>query len=511
MNALRPTALPGLSLVVGLGLAAAVLGVPVRAEEREHNAWPVTVERFDAAGRTESWSAAGPFLFTQPKPEGDITSGFRPFWVQTKDAHGDLRSVQSLYPLFDYSADPNTYRWTVFQLINRGGRKAGAAPTKSVLEQREAFDVWPFWFSRQTADPDTSYRALLPIAGTIKYRLGYDRLAWTLFPLYVETEKHGAVTTGTPWPLVRVTRGTATGFALWPLFGWQERPGVSHDKFWLWPLGYDSTTQPKSDAPAGTPPLREFGALPFYSRTTGPGFVDENYAWPFFGYTDRTVPYRYHETRYLWPFLVQGHGDERAVNRWGTFYTHSVIKGYDKTWFAWPFVRHAQWTDAGLVQTKTQFLYFLYWSLEQRSARNPALPAAQLTHIWPLFSSWDNGAGRHQWQALSPFEVLFTNGEKVRQSWTPLFALIRHDQSAPGEERTSLLWNAVSWEHSAKEARAEFHLGPLLSVETSAEAKRVALGRGLFGWQRGPAGSGWRMFWLDFPSKHATVSVPPAP
>jgi hypothetical protein len=503
MNVLRFTAL--------LGLAAVATGVCALAEEREHNVWPFTVERTDPAGRVDSWSAGGPLFFKNASPEGGTVGGFRPFWVQTKDFRGDVRSVQSLYPLFDYSADANTYRWSVFQLINRGGLKAGADPTLSPLEQREAFDVWPVWFSRRTADPDTTYAGLMPIGGTIKHHFGFDRLSWALFPLYVRSEKHGAVTTQTPWPILRVTTGAAHGFALWPLFGSEERPGVSQDKFWLWPLGYASTTQPKPDAPAGTAPARQSGMLPFYTRATGPGFIDESYAWPFFGYADRTVPYRYHETRYLWPFLVQGRGDDLYINRWGPFYTHSIIKGYDKTWFVWPFVRHAQWTDAGLVQTKTQFFYVLYLALVQRSATNPTLPAARLIHVWPFLSIWDNGAGRRQWQALSPFDALFTNGEKVRQSWTPLFAFIRFDQKAPGETRTSLLWNAVTWQRSATEARAEFHLGPLLSVATDPQSKRVALGNGLVGWQRGPLGAPWRLFWLDFPSKHVNVPALPAP
>ena len=97
--------------------------------------------------------------------------------------------------------------------------------------------------------------------------------------------------------------GAAHGFALWPLFGWQERPGVSRDEFLLWPLGSHHTQAPAPDAPAGTPPTRQSAALPFYARQQGPGFVSETFLWPFFGYTDRTAPSRYHETRYLWPFF----------------------------------------------------------------------------------------------------------------------------------------------------------------------------------------------------------------
>src|SRR5207248_7791625 len=123
------------------------------------------------------------------------------------------------------------------------------------------------------------------------------------------------------------------------------------------------------------------------------------------------------------------------------------------------------------------------------------MPAARLTHVWPLFSAWDNGAGRRQWQALSPFEVFFPGNEKWRQTWSPFFTLLRYDQRAPGEERTSVLWDAITWERRESEAHTEFHLGPLLGITTDAADKRIAIAHGLFGFHRRGNG-GWGMFWL---------------
>src|SRR5690606_21115361 len=98
------------------------------------------------------------------------------------------------------------------------------------------------------------------------------------------------------------------------------------------------------------------------------------------------------------------------------------------------------------------------------------------------------------------------NNEKVRHLWPPLVAVYRHDQRAPGAQRGSILWNAVTWETSAEARRSESHLGPLLSVEAQAERKRIAIGNGLFGFRREGAGAGWRMFWLDFGRNSATTS-----
>ncbi len=490
MNILRLTALLGLTAV----LAA-------RAGTEERNAWPVRVAEITADGQTESWRALGPFLFAKPAPTGGSVAGFRPFYVRTTDDQGLTRVATVLYPVFTYRSDGEVSQWSVLQLINRSGRADGAPLAKD--QKYEAFDIWPFWFSRQTDSPETSYRALFPIAGTIKSRLGVDRVSWVVWPLYVQSEKAGATTTSTPWPFIRKTSGAEEGFALWPLFGWREKPGVFQNRYYLWPLIWNNTKQPAEDAPAGTPPSRATGFLPFYTHERSAGFVNENFVWPFFGYTARTQPYRYDETRYFWPFLVQGRGDDRYVNRWGPFYTHSVIKGVDKTWVLWPCYREAQWTDAGIAQTKTQFLFFLYWSLDQRSATNPAVPHASKTHVWPLFSKWDNGAGRRQFQFLSPLEVFFPDNDHVRQAWTPFFALYRSDRRAPDHARHDVLWGAVTWRREAD--RREFHLGPLLSVNSQSGEKRIALGNGLLGLQR--RAGGWKFFWFDFPPKPANAQT----
>ncbi len=493
-------------LLVCLGLAAGSLA-PARAEEsNESNTWPVRVVQTDAAGRQTSTAWAGPLVFQKATPEGGHVAGLRPLYLERTDATGRRTEVSSLYPLFTYRADADSYTWSVFNLINRSGGAKDASP-KTAGVYHERFDIWPLYFSRNTGDPATSYRGLLPVIGTIRNFFGYDRFSWVVFPLYTRVDKHDATTTLAPWPIIRVTRGAEHGFAIWPLFGWRERPDTFQQRYLLWPLMWNNTIQPHDDDPAGTPPTHQVGFIPFYTRETRPGYRDENYAWPFFGNTDRTTPYRYHETRYLWPFFVQAEGDQRVINRWGPFYTHSVIKGYDKTWIGWPVWRHAEWEEDGVAQKQNTVLFRVYSSLEQRSLTNPAAAPATKTHLWPLFSGWNNGAGRRQYQLPSPFEVFFPRNDIIRDTWTPLFALYRYDELAPGENRTSLLWDAITWEHRAAEGRSAFHLGPLFSVETRAGEKRLALGNGLLGLRRTAGDGAWHFFWLDFPSKRASLST----
>ncbi len=460
------------------------LGACVQAAES--NAWPVRVAQQDREGEVASWEGLGPLFFGQTTPDGGRLSGFRPFYVERVDPAGRTTLATVLYPLFIYRADSERYQWSLIQLINRSGRQPGAPVREDIAA--ENFDWWIFWFSRQTGSPETSYRALFPLGGTIKDRFGVQELGWAVWPLYVHSRQRGAETTSTPWPFIRTTRGAEQGFAFWPVYGWRDRPGEFHREFYLWPLGWNQTIQPGEDAPPGTAPTRKVGFIPFYTGETGPGGRDETYLWPFFGYTDRRAPVAYRETRYLWPFLVQGRGPQHTVNRWAPFYTHSVSKGVDKTWVLWPFVKQSKWNEGKVAQTRTQFLYLLYYSDEQRSLTNPAAAPAERTHVWPLFSLWDNGAGRRQFQLLSPLDVFFPNNDQVRETWTPLFAIYRYDQRAAQEKRWSLLWGALSWREQA--GRKEFHLGPLLRAERAPD-------------------EGWRVFWFDF-GRQSRKLPPPA-
>ncbi len=476
-------------------LCAALLASAILQAE-EQNGWPLVVRQSPPNAPGESVQYLGPLIFSQ-RAAGEA-QGVRPLYLQARMEDKEITTF--LYPFFTWKKQPGYREFSFFQLINN--RRYDGEPGRP---GEHGFDVWPFYFSKETGDPATSYHALLPIAGTIKNRFGKDELSWYAFPLYLHSEKSGLEVTTAPWPLLRFISGAGHhGFEFWPLFGHRGREGDYDRQFYLWPFFYKSARNLSEPEPTVN-----IGALPFYTRDTAPGYISETYGWPFFGYTHRTLPYRYDEQRYFWPFLVQARGDQRRINRWAPFYTHSTIKGYDKTWLAWPLYRHAEWQDGGIAQEKNQLLYFLYWSQTQRSLTNPAAAPARKTHLWPLFSSWNNGAGRRQLQVLSPFEVFFPSNDVVRQLYTPLFALYRYDRQDALTTRHSLLWNAVTWRRSA--TTKEFHLGPLFSVQTGAEQKRIALGNGVLGWQRRPGQRLGRFFLFDFQRKpvNKTAGAPP--
>lgn len=443
-----------------LGLLAAAVAARARADEV--NLWPAYVLKEDPTGKTLAWSGLGPFLFSGPDPGPyDAHSwGFRPFFVHRVDDETDRTNI--LYPLFFYRKYPGSYKWSIFDLINHEGISNDVTRAGGPLDRH--FDVWPFYFSHETGNPIDTYHALFPIFGTMKYRLGYDQLTWAPFPLYVESVKKKTRTYYTPWPIVRFIEGAENGFALWPLFGMTTGPGPARHSYFIWPLIWDNTVLPGPNDPEGTAPGTQVGFLPFYTREKSPDSISENFLWPFFGYTERRSPDRYSEQRYFWPFLVQGRGDDRIVNRWGPVYTHSDVKGLDSTWLLWPLFHRTKWIDGDIGQEKTQFFYWIYWSQEQRSVSRPGVAHAYKRHVWPVISAWDNGAGSRQVQIPSPLEVFFPDNPDMRDSWTPLFSIYRYDHRPDGETRNSLFWDAITWRHDASRALVEFHVGPILGM-----------------------------------------------
>jgi hypothetical protein len=481
-------------LAVGPLLWAA-LALGVGAAER--NVWPLWVgEADERTGQFDRAQALGPLLAEQRGPEGRTQQIIRPFFL--REQAGQKETGYFLYPLLSWRQDGDFTSYSIFQLINSRTSTDGRG-----VPQR-GFDIWPFYFSRDTGDPSTSYRALLPIAGTIKQRFGKDELSWTLFPLHLHVVEKGKHTQYLPWPILRRIDGAGhRGLEIWPIVGARGRAGDYHEQFFLWPLIY----QQERNLSAPVPDVKT-GFLPFYTRDTGPGLISENYLWPFFGYTDRKEPTRYHETRYFWPLFVQGRGDDRVVNRWAPFYSHSVVKGYDKTWILFPLGRTAKWQEQGVAHERTQFFWVLYWNHEQRSLANPAAAPAVKQHLWPFYSAWDNGAGRRQFQLFSPFEVFFANNQPIRDLYSPLFAVYRYDERAPDDVRWNLLWHLVS--RTRTPTVREFNLGPLFSSRTDGSGRRIALGAGLLSWRRESAQGRWHFSFLDFRPRPAKALATPA-
>lgn len=463
---------------VALGWLALTCSVPAATS----NWWPLlTMTPAEDRAGGDRWTAAGPFLESRLLGEERITS-FRPLWTQFEHTEREAASYHLLYPLLSVYDYEGAHHWHVLNLLRS---------SRSTEPEHRELDLFPFYFSRQTGQPETSYRALWPLGGTLKNFFGRDRIDFALWPLYIRTERQAEVRYSVPWPFFQKLTGPGSrGWALWPFYGHFEREG-SYDHTWaLWPLYYNLHNGLGQEVP-----YHRLGVLPFYHRETAAGLRSETYLWPFFGYTRESDPRPdYRETRYFWPLLVQGRGEEKYVNRWLPLYTHETRPGTAKHWYLWPLLKHQQFEDPGLTRDRTQFLFFLYWDEQQSHAATDF--SARRTYLWPLLGYANNGEGRRQVQVLDLFGVFFPHNEKIRENWSPLFALYRY-QSDAGSSRHSVLWDFVVFEQEADDTGAVY-LGPLFEHVDEGETGHWKLFKGLIGRERSPDGKRWTFFWNTF-------------
>ena len=155
-------------LVVWLLLGAAMIATRARAEEA--NVWPFWVgDRDERTGDITAAQALGPLLVEKRDPAtGAVTQIWRPIFLRHQQPGREPAFL--LFPFFSWDVREDDRAFSFFQILNH--RRTVTAPGA----ERAGLDLWPLYFSRDTGDPATSYRALLPVTGTIKQRFGNDAL-----------------------------------------------------------------------------------------------------------------------------------------------------------------------------------------------------------------------------------------------------------------------------------------------------------------------------------------------
>lgn len=442
----------------------------------ESNFWPAYVRQSDSpSGRPDQLGSLGP-IFSVKQTESQKILSIRPFWTSFHDLESGDKSVHVVYPLLNWQRVGDRESTQAVLL-----RESRDEEPEAVLK----FQLFPFVFLDKREQPEDSYFAVFPIGGVLKERFWRDRISFALWPLYVRTERGDETRLHTPYPFVQQLHGPKSrGFGLWPIYGHFERE-EDYEKTWaLWPIYYDLKTGMDKEVP-----YERYGILPFYTRETAAGLKSETFGWPFFGYTREWEPrVEYSENRYFWPLFVQARGDEQNINRWMPFYTHETKPGREKTWYLWPLLKTDSRNQEGVVSERSSLLYFVFVD-EQRKYADAT---TRLTTVWPLAAAWDDGRGSRQVQILDPLTVFFPNNRKVKENWSPLFALYRYDEQS-GHGRHSLFWDLVVFERDATGPRS-FYLGPLFEW---VEGSHWDILKGLVGSSHDNDNGGLRLLWMN--------------
>ncbi|MGF1531928.1 MAG: hypothetical protein ACFCU4_11290 [Puniceicoccaceae bacterium] len=458
----------------------------------ESNWWPGSVRWVSTdTGEVKETTSLGPF-YRWVDRESSSSEAIRPLAVQYRYPDDGLAkgSTHLLHPLFSYYENEQAANWNIFRIV-----RGGSAFSEEEASWERRFEIFPVYFDHRSADPEKSYWGLLPIYGEVKNRFFMDRIEWVLFPLYTKFETKGETSIGTPWPFIRRREGNgARGGAFWPFYGYFENPGIYEQEFFVWPLGYDF----KRWNEAGELSRRR-GFLPFYAIEETPTKVSRHHPWPFIGYTQSTSP-RYAEERFLWPFFVQGEGENLYRNRWAPFYSHSVVNGREHEWWLWPLLNRRSWYFDNLRYDLNRVLYVVLWHMEVSDPRNPDRPKLEKTHLWPFFSYSTDNHSRKQFQFPSLLEVWTQPNEKPRDLYNSFFSLYQYEKEG-ASSRHSLLWNLITFDR--QEERSQFTLGPLFDWRAGEGEHRTRLLKGFFGYEKTEMGRTYSLLWWQFGERHS--------
>jgi len=155
---------------------------------------------------------------------------------------------------------------------------------------------------------------------------------------------------------------------------------------------------------------------------------------------------------------------------------------------------------------KTQFLYILYWNLTQEWAGMTDGPRATKTHIWPISSYWNNGAGDIQLQLLSPLEPIFPYNRAVRSLYSPLFAVYRYERKGDDFARANALFNFFTYRREADTTQTDF--GPLVGWGKSGNSSHFEVFKGFLGYDRKDTETTYRLLWMKLGGSQRTTTQP---
>lgn len=445
----------------------------------EMNLWPLMHHQSgDPHGRAKETNLAGPFIGNRALEDMEVLS-LRPFYTYfNKEAENDHWHI--LYPLWNVYEREHGYLSHGLNLLRFNRNR-----------DRKLFhgELFPLLFYHNESGLKDDYYAFWPLGGTIKNRLFRDRIDFLLWPLYVKTRNKDETYYHFPYPFFRILQGPASsGAGVWPLYGEFSRKNDYRHRWVLWPLYYHYMDNLDEEVP-----YERCGLWPLYHRETAAGLKSESVIWPFFGYTRKFEPRKkYSETRYFWPFVVQGRGEEKYLNRLLPVYSHEKVPGEETWWYGWPLLKREKMKTEGFKRQRYTLLYFLFRddqrSLEEQSSRQ--------TTLWPLLGYWDLNGEQRQWQVFDPLSIFFPGNEKVRENWSPLFAVYRYDRREDSV-RHSFLWNLFVWKSGGDEDR-ELYLGPLFNWVKKREKRSWEILNGLLGWTRNESSRNWKFLWHEF-------------
>ena len=412
-------------------------------------------------GRVEEW-ALRPLFSLWPREDGDYTAHLIPP-LGRFDRNG-LDVVYRFLPLARYArsySDEGKESWSMLTLI---------PPT--------------YW---RKSEDGRIVRAVFPLGGVLEDFLGFDRVDFVLWPLWVRVERGGRTNYHFPWPVFSYGHGEGgKSWRAWPLIGHDHWEGRYDRWFFLWPIfNWQRNQLSKSEEQQE----RRWMVFPLFGYKERANYHAYTFLWPFFGYTENA------ENGFWawdgpWPivrFLEPGDTNGPTRHRVWPFYSYYEGDGMTSRWYIWPIFnqREEHYSD----EDRSSTLLLPFWQQvddASPAAGEPRDDRSKHNHyrkLWPLYQVEYGDEGTHfAAPALNPlwrmptidyhyawlYELYTRRSKDDEYSSRSWLGLYRREKDAD-EDRRSLvgLWGQRDYSMAGRKVSERSFLFGLLRLRTT--------------------------------------------
>jgi len=461
-------------------LAGAIVILQTSCSSLRHAA-PIAWSERDLDGSLRR-RVAGPIGEFSSATNGMSLLAVRPFYCRTTDPERDRALDEYLWPLgMDKSLGSDRY-WRVLSVFGHDFGEPNPTGRYRVV-------VFPLAAWGRDAE-GKKYFGVFPLGGEVHEFLGFDRIAFAAFPLYLDTRINDLRTRDILWPFISWTEGEGVWrFRFFPFYGLSEREGEWRKGFALWPVWtwcrYEGERGPTGSGFIFFPLFGHVGLtdqetwmiLPplFRWSSNDRGYRSMNCPWPFFQY----VRAKDESKTYLWPL-------------WGV----KKLPDASFSFLLWPIGSRLR-LDRGDERIERTVLFPLWFHETRENSRGGAPSggeaAGRYAKLWPLFSyRREEDTTCLRVPDLWPGKQL----SPVERNWAPFWTLYQRE-GRRGEGGEELLWGLYRrrWDERGGFSVSLF---PLFSMEKNLpdDIHEWNLLLGLVGRRREGLRSNWRIMYF---------------
>lgn len=419
----------------------------------------------------------GPVVEFIENEAGDTAQAVRPLYHRWHQKDSDFTRTEVLWPIWVHRQRESSAYWRF--LLN-------FMWNADVNDPQSRWRLWllPFYFQGRDAKGE-SYVALFPLAGSIHEFFFWDKIDFTLFPLFVRSKVKEIEAQTFLWPIFSKTTGpNLKRFRVFPFYGYSEREGLGRKTFVLWPF----YTQVHYTLPGSTG--RGWILFPLLGHLK---LTDQETWWlipPIFRYSIGEDQNRIYGP---WPFFQKEEGE---VEKFYLFplYGRKKHAGYHKQFFLWPLGQY-EWTrkDTG-YKKKFHFVPFVQYFYEKPTEVMAAESDGEASYlkIWPLFSRSSKHGGevtRFSFLDLNPMR-----GGPIERNYAPYWHLYVYS-TAYDQADLEILWGLYRSAKRGEDYRYR-SLFPLFNYTRDEEIRHFQLFKGLIGRKKFGDNKRWQILYL---------------